>query len=145
LDAVTLWLESNCGVGGEAVSDATLRALGDEATDRFIAAFRSPDRRTASAVARDAAERHAERSARARQGARFALDAASLAAMRGIDEATYVARAVADFESRYRMAALRGLGVVGSARAAAYLEEVAADASSPWSDAARAALGRIRG
>lgn len=142
-DPVTQWLESNCGVGGEVVSEIALRRLGDAATDRLIRAFERPDRQTSRAIATAAAERHADRRQRARRGDRFGLDPAALAAMLAVDQATYVARAVADFEAGYRLAAVRGLGVIRSPRAVSRLRVIAADASAPLAATARDILATI--
>jgi hypothetical protein len=139
-DAVTQWLASNCGVGGETVSAATLRALGDGAVDRLIRAFEQPDRRTAQQIAVAAAERWAERRTRISSGERFGLDDAALTALLAVDQPAYIARAVADFEANYRLAAVHGLAIIRTARAIGHLETIAADVSSPWSATARAAL-----
>jgi hypothetical protein len=142
---VDAWLSGTCGVGGDSIHTATLRAAGERLVPDFVRAFADgPDLALEREIATWAAERFAARRALLARGAGVGLRADDLRRAQGVTETVYVDRALQDLRHRYRAEALRALAVIGGERARSLLQWVATDPESPFAPVARAGLDRLR-
>ena len=136
--ALAEWLDTSCSVGETPQKDTDLRMFGGQLETTMIDLFqRGPARRDidkAEAAARQQFERTL---ALINSGATAGLPDADKQALRAASVDQWAKRAGEDFASSRRVAALAGLGVTGGSKGRQLLQSVAADANSPYRDAAR--------
>ncbi|MFQ5703155.1 MAG: hypothetical protein ACE5HT_03955 [Gemmatimonadales bacterium] len=143
--AVDRWLMQSCGVGDAQAQVQELTALGPAAVPALVQAYeQGPATGAVGQADRAAARRFALYRRRLEQADGLGLSAADLARARAVTLAQFTARARLDFTAQYRGEALRGLGVLGGARAVGVLRSVSALGEAPYAAIARLALERIK-
>jgi hypothetical protein len=112
--AVFHWLQLTCGLGDEPKLEARLKANRQIAEPILLRAYREgPSSEVMKEFTEAARSRYTTRKATLEAG-EIGLERDDLAAAQEVDEEAFLARARADFESRYRSQAKLGLGLIGS-------------------------------
>lgn len=136
---VSTWLEQDCSVQERRHLLDRVEGLGKKLEPVFWEAYRDgPPDRAVERLQGQLAARYAERQSRLRQIGPDLFGKEETTQLLTLSPTEFVQRGLAQFQQRYRSAALSGLGLVGTDRQP--LEDIAHDVSSPLAIAAQEAL-----
>ncbi len=138
-----VWLSKSCSVGEQADLGREMRRIAQILTPKLIGVFEDPNQPASEqtiAVGKYAQEQLA---AMKENVNRLGLGELEKNLVRAQTVESYREKAVADYVTNYKSAALSGLGVVNTTEAKKYLNGVAASGRPPYQGLARSILAGI--